>query len=104
MLICSQQGSLQTVDMASGSTGNFAQLDVNSYVTSMALSPGGDYLAFGDADGQLHLWTTHDTSENAQTNEDGSLVLPPFNGYDGIKPEWPDQVDPPPNIAWDDAT
>ncbi len=91
--------------MASGSSGtNFQQLDVNSYITSMTLSPGGDYLAFGDADGQLHLWTAHNTSENARTNEDGSLVLPPFNGYEGIKPEWPDPVDPPPPIAWEETT
>lgn len=90
------------VDTAAASSGaNFQQLDVDSYVTSMALSPQGDYLAFGDAYGQLHLWTDHDTGA---TNQDGSLVLPPFNGYEGAKPEWPDSVDPPPRIAWEEST
>ena len=104
LFISSQQGILQAVDMAAGSSSNFQQLDVNSFVTSMTLSPGGDFLVFGDADGQLHLWTTHDTGEHAPTNEDGSLALPPFNGYDGIKPEWSDPVDPPPPIVWEDDT
>lgn len=104
LLISSQQGVLQVVDMASTSTNTFQQLDINSYITSMTLSPGGDYLAFGDADGQLHLWTAHDTSENAPSHEDGSLVLPPFNGYEGVKPEWPDPVASPPPILWGETT
>ncbi|WWD08075.1 hypothetical protein V865_006185 [Kwoniella europaea PYCC6329] len=105
LVISSQQGMLQTVDMSTGSTGSmFQQLDINSYVTSMALSPRGDYLAFGDADGNLHLWTNHDTGETAQLDENGQLVLPTFNGYDGIKPEWPDQADPLPPIVWEDTT
>lgn len=105
VLIASSQGVLQIVDMAAGSSGtDFQQLDVNSYITAMTLSPGGDFLAFGDADGQLHLWTTHDTSEDARSSENGSLELPSFNGYDGIKPEWPDPVDQPPPIVWDETT
>jgi PAB-dependent poly(A)-specific ribonuclease subunit 2 len=78
-----------------GGSGAYQQLDA-SYITAMALSPMGDYLAFGDVEGQLHLWTTHDTS-------DISSAKPPFNGYDGIKPEWPDQVDPP-SLSFDENT
>ncbi|WWD21952.1 PAB-dependent poly(A)-specific ribonuclease subunit PAN2 [Kwoniella shandongensis] len=109
LVLSSQQGMLQIIDMSIGSTTsssslNFQQLDVNSYVTSMALSPRGDYLAFGDADGQLHLWTTHEVGENAVLDDRGGLVLPPFNGYEGIKPEWPDAADAPPPIPWDDTT
>ncbi|WRT65143.1 uncharacterized protein IL334_002085 [Kwoniella shivajii] len=109
MVISSQQGMLQSVDMSmgTGSTGStFQQLDVNSYVTTMALSPKGDYLAFGDADGHLHLWTTHETGENSllDLDENGQIVLPTFNGYQGVKPEWPDTIDPPPSIVWEDTT
>lgn len=89
---------LQTVDMASGNNG-FAQLDVTSYVSSMALSQNGDYLAFGDGEGQLHLWTTHDTSLR---DEAGQIKVPPF--ATGVSPEWPDPTDPPKQIAFDDRT
>ena len=95
---------MQSIDTSSGSAGVPHQLDVSSYVTSMALSPGGDYLAFGDAEGQLHLWTGHDTSEGARRAEDGTLALPPFNGYEGVKEEWPDHPDPLPVIDWTDQT
>ncbi|KAK8846644.1 PAB-dependent poly(A)-specific ribonuclease subunit PAN2 [Kwoniella newhampshirensis] len=107
LILSSQQGMLQMIDMSIGSTTssmNFQQLDVNSYITSMTISPRGDYLAFGDADGQLHLWTTHETGENALLDDRGGLLLPPFNGYEGVKPGWPDVADPPPPISWDDTT
>lgn len=84
---------VQLIDLASGTPGAFQQLDVSSYVTSMALSPMGDYLAFGDADGGVHLWTTNDATN-----------LPPFNAYQGVKPEWPDTPEAPPTINWDDKT
>lgn len=103
LVIASQQGMLQVADMST-SANEFQQLDVSSYITSMALSPRGDYLVFGDGDGQLHLWTQHDTSDGAALDANGNLDLPPFNGYEGIKPEWPDQVEPPPPIPWDDGT
>jgi len=91
--------------MASGSSATqFQQLDVNSYLTSMAISPLGDYLSFGDADGQLHLWTTHETDSDAPRTEDGGLALPPFNGYDGVEPVWPDPVEPLRPIAWEGKT
>ncbi|WVQ83826.1 PAB-dependent poly(A)-specific ribonuclease subunit PAN2 [Cryptococcus sp. DSM 104549] len=105
VLVSSQTGMLETIDMSLGPSGTvFQQLDVNSYVTSMALSSRGDYLAFGDADGQLHVWTTHETGEGAVLDEHGGLALPPFSGYEGVKPEWPDVVDAPPAIAWEDTT
>ena len=94
LVISSQQGMIQSVDLTGQSSGGFQQLDVGSYVTSMALSPAGDYLAFGDADGQVHLWTSNDISES----------LPPFNAYEGVKPEWPDNPAPPPAVTWDDTT
>lgn len=103
MVIAGQQGMIQSHDMTTGHN-EFQQLDINSFITSMALSPHGDYLVFGDGDGQLHLWTTHDVGEGAELDANGNLVLPTFNGYDGVKPEWPDAVEPPPPIHWDDTT
>jgi PAB-dependent poly(A)-specific ribonuclease subunit 2 len=88
---------LQTVDMAGSN--NFGQLDVSSYVSSMALSHSGDYLAFGDGEGQLHLWTTHDTTHR---DESGQVRVPPFST--GVSPEWPDPADPPKQVAFDDRT
>ncbi|ORX33274.1 ubiquitin carboxyl-terminal hydrolase-domain-containing protein [Kockovaella imperatae] len=99
LVISSQQGMLQAIDMASGSSGAFVQLDVSSYITSMTMSSTGDYLAFGDADGQIHLWTALDTEER---NEDGTLALTPFGT--GVRTEWPDPPDPLPNVEWTDAT
>lgn len=91
LVIASQQGMLQTVDMSQGSdSSTFTQLDVTSYITSMALSNFGDYLAFGDGDGQLHLWTSHDTGDQAR-DESGRLKLPPFHYEGGVSPEWPDE-------------
>lgn len=103
MVIAGQQGMIQSHDMSTGQN-EFQQLDINSFITSMALSPHGDYLVFGDGDGQLHLWTTHDVGEGAELDANGNLILPTLNGYDGVKPEWPDAVDPPPPIHWDDTT
>jgi len=103
MIIASAQGAVQLADLSAGTASAFQQLDVNSFVTSMALSPAGDYLAFGDADGHVHLWTTHDM-EQAARGEDGNVRLPSFNGYDGIKPEWPDRSEAPASVNWEDNT
>jgi PAB-dependent poly(A)-specific ribonuclease subunit 2 len=69
----------------------------------MALSNFGDYLAFGDADGQLHLWTSHDTGEHAR-DETGRLKLPPFHYEGGVTPEWPDQSDAQKTFTLEDRT
>jgi PAB-dependent poly(A)-specific ribonuclease subunit 2 len=63
-----------------------------SYISSTAVSPTGAYMAFGDADGTIHLITA---------DEDGSL---PFNGFDGQPIEWADPPEPLPEIAWTDST
>lgn len=104
MIVASAQGSVQLADISTGASGAFQQLDVNSFITSMSISAGGDYLAFGDADGQVHLWTTNDLGESAPRDQEGNLRLPAFSGHGGVKPEYPEQVDPPPTIAWNEAT
>jgi PAB-dependent poly(A)-specific ribonuclease subunit 2 len=104
LIIASQQGMLQTYDMSQGSDSNvFSQLDVSSYVTSMALSNYGDYLTFGDADGQLHIWTTHDIGDDARDGS-GRLKLPPFHFDGGVEVEWPDQTEPSKPFSAEDRT
>ena len=104
MVIASQQGLLQTYDMSQSSDASaFTQLDVSSYVTSMALSNYGDYLTFGDADGQLHIWTTHDIGDGARDGS-GRLTVPPFHYDGGVAVEWPDQAEPTKPFALEDRT
>lgn len=69
----------------------------------MALSNHGDYLTFGDGDGQLHIWTSHDTGDHAR-DETGRLKLPPFHYDGGVTPEWPDQGDPQKTFTLEDRS
>jgi PAB-dependent poly(A)-specific ribonuclease subunit 2 len=64
-----------------------------AYLSSAAISPSGAYMAFGDADGTIHLITA--------AEEDGSI---PFNGFDGRPIEWADTPEPLPLIKWTDST
>jgi PAB-dependent poly(A)-specific ribonuclease subunit 2 len=84
----------------------FVQLDLDQFVTSMAISPRGDYLAIGDSIGQVQLLTSHDLSaESDFIGSDGMLALPPLNGYEhGTAVEWPDLPLPLPNIKWSNRT
>ena len=38
-------------------TENWIQLDMASYISSVSVSPTGLFMAFGDADGAIHLLT-----------------------------------------------
>ena len=69
------------------------QLDVASYITSASISPTGAYMAFGDADGAIHLLT--------QADGDGAI---PFNGFDGHPIELANAPSPSPVIEWEDDT
>lgn len=68
------------------------QLDVDSYITSSAVSPTGTYIACGDAGGVVHLISAAENDEL------------PFNGFEGQPIEWADTPEPPPEIDWDDTT
>ena len=63
-------------------------------MSSTAVSPGGEYMAFGDADGVIHL-----LSSNA--GEDGLHL--PFNGFEGQSIEWADTPQPLPDIPWSNS-
>lgn len=110
LVVSSAQGQVQVLNMnqqesSSGSIESTVQLELASYVTSMAISPQGDYLAVGDAEGQVHLLTSHDISETTTlVNDQGMLDLPPMNGYEGRAVEWPDVPTEPLPVDWTDRT
>ncbi|KAJ7724179.1 ubiquitin carboxyl-terminal hydrolase-domain-containing protein [Mycena maculata] len=90
--VTSNQGLINIVDVSTAAS-EFYQLDISSYLTSVALSPTGAYMACGDAEGIIHLMS--------QIDEEGSL---PFNGFDGQPIEWADTPAPLPEIEWNDST
>ncbi|KAH8117576.1 ubiquitin carboxyl-terminal hydrolase-domain-containing protein [Phellopilus nigrolimitatus] len=94
VVVTSNRGLVNIVDTSNpGDGGEFYQLDVPSYVSSVAVSATGVYLAFGDGEGNVQLMTAAD--------EEGSL---PFNGFEGQPVEWPDVSEPLPDITWTDST
>ncbi|KAL0580436.1 poly(A)-specific ribonuclease [Marasmius crinis-equi] len=94
LAIASNQGLVNIVDAANpGAVSEFCQLNLASYVTSIAISPTGAYLACGDAEGAIHLLSqAEDTSDI------------PLNGFEGRPIEWADPPEPLPDIQWDDST
>ena len=86
------QVSLSCINASSALTTR-EKLDVNSYISSVAVSATGVYVAFGDADGNIQLMTAGD--------EEGEL---PFNGFEGQPVEWPDVPEPIPDMEWTDST
>jgi PAB-dependent poly(A)-specific ribonuclease subunit 2 len=111
LVVASAQGMFQTTDLLKPGEASFHQvsagrhftlvshswtdgltyqLDITSYLTAAAISASGAYLAFGDADGSTHVWTTDDAAGSAST----------FNGYEGIEPDWPLPPAPLPQIPW----
>jgi PAB-dependent poly(A)-specific ribonuclease subunit 2 len=59
----------------------------------MSISATAAYMAFGDAEGVIHLLSQA---------EEGTTV--PFNGFDGHSVEWADNVLPLPLIEWTSTT
>lgn len=71
----------------------FLQLDLASYVTSCSVSATAAYLAFGDADGAIHILSQV---------EDVAGV--PFNGFDGQPVDWADTPAELAEIDWTEST
>ncbi|KAG8827255.1 poly(A)-specific ribonuclease [Serendipita sp. 399] len=92
LVLASNTGVVNIVDVLHPTSGEFHQLEVPSYVSSSAVSPTADYIAFGDADGVIHL---------LGTVKDDEL---PLNGFEGQPVEWPDEPEPLPEIEWTDRT
>ncbi|KAH9857626.1 ubiquitin carboxyl-terminal hydrolase-domain-containing protein [Lenzites betulinus] len=93
LAVTSGQGLVQILDTTNPSTNEFCQLDAQSYISSVAVSPTAGYMAFGDSDGVIHLLSAAD--------EDAMV---PFNGFDGKPIDWPDTAEPLPDIEWTDST
>ncbi|KIY66064.1 hypothetical protein CYLTODRAFT_455741 [Cylindrobasidium torrendii FP15055 ss-10] len=92
--VTSNQGSVTIVDASNiNANPEFYQLDTTSYISSVALSPTGAYMAFGDADGIIHLLS--------QVDDDDPV---PFNGFASQPYEWPDTVAAAPEMDWNDST
>ncbi|KAG6814297.1 hypothetical protein H0H92_013422 [Tricholoma furcatifolium] len=90
--IASNQGLVNIVDVTNpGAVSEFYQV---SRATKPSLSSAtGAYMAFGDAEGVIHLLSQA---------EDESDV--PFNGFDGQPVEWADTPEALPEIEWTEAT
>jgi hypothetical protein len=69
------------------------QLDLASYLTSLAISPSGSYIAAGDAEGAIHLLS--------QAPGDTTV---PFNGFEGQPIPWVGPPEPLPEIDWSHST
>ncbi|KAH7889997.1 PAB-dependent poly-A-specific ribonuclease subunit PAN2 [Phlebopus sp. FC_14] len=94
LVVTSVQGLVNVVDVSDfGNTSGFYQLDTTSYITSAAVSSNGSYLAFGDADGLIHLMTAAEESSE-----------PFFNGFEGQPVDWADIPAALPDIIWTDST
>ncbi|KAG8722933.1 poly(A)-specific ribonuclease [Ceratobasidium sp. 394] len=94
IVIGSSQGFINVIDIAQpAGTADFNQLQTSSYLTSAAISPGGDYLAFGDAEGFVHLLSSAREEESV-----------PFNGYEGEPGIWAHEPSEPPEIDWTSDT
>ncbi|KAG6879035.1 hypothetical protein C0992_005728 [Termitomyces sp. T32_za158] len=93
-MIVSNQGLVNIVDVLNpAAASEFYQLDLASYVTSCSVSATAAYLAFGDADGVIHILSQA---------EDVAGV--PFNGFDGQPVDWADTPAELAEIDWTDST
>lgn len=92
LVVVSNQGLINIVDVSDPSAfSEFYQLDVPSYVTSTSVSPTAAYMAFGDAEGTIHLLSQEDDNR-------------PFNGFDGQPVPWADTPAPLPDLEWTQST
>ncbi|KAF9265751.1 hypothetical protein L218DRAFT_859665 [Marasmius fiardii PR-910] len=92
--IASNQGLINIVDVTNpGAVNEFYQLNLTSYLTSIAISPTSAYLACGDAEGAIHLRSQAEDTQDV-----------PLNGFDGRPIEWEDTHEPLPIIQWQDST
>ncbi|KAG6878680.1 hypothetical protein C0993_011495 [Termitomyces sp. T159_Od127] len=94
IMIVSNQGLVNTVDVLNpAAASEFYQLDLASYVTSCSVSATAAYLAFGDADGAIHILSQAE-----------DIAGVPFNGFDGQPIDWADAPAELTEIDWTDST
>ncbi|KAF5324935.1 hypothetical protein D9611_004584 [Ephemerocybe angulata] len=97
IVVASMQGLVNIVDASDPAAAERIpdgfQLDVTTYVTSLAVSPTGAYIAAGDAEGVVHILS--------QSTDESPL---PFNGFDGQPIPWVGPAEPLPEIGWTPST
>ncbi|GAA5925112.1 hypothetical protein JCM1841_005790 [Sporobolomyces salmonicolor] len=92
VVVASADGRVQLLDLKDVGKSSVFQVETPSMLTSMAISPTGEGLAFGDAEGFVHLWYARP--------EEGDAKFCRFEG----EIELPDTVEPPERINWRDDT
>ncbi|TKA57450.1 hypothetical protein B0A53_00679 [Rhodotorula sp. CCFEE 5036] len=92
VVVASSEGRVQMLDLKDIGKSSVFQVETPNVLTSMAISPTGEGLAFGDADGYVHLW--------AAQPEEGDAKFCRFEG----EVELPDPVEAPERINWRDDT
>ncbi|BGP38499.1 poly(A)-specific ribonuclease [Rhodotorula kratochvilovae] len=92
VVVASSDGRVQMLDLKDISKSSVFEVGTPSMLTSMAISPTGEGLAFGDAEGYVHLWSAQPAEGDAK-----------FCRYDG-EVELPDTAEAPERVNWRDDT
>ncbi|CAO1638721.1 unnamed protein product [Sympodiomycopsis kandeliae] len=95
VIVGAAQGAWQLVDMNNPGEAAFFQMETSnsaSMITSLSLSPSAEYIAFGESDGSVRLWSTTDTAA-ALNHPETMNSAPKFNPYNSTAPELPDAAE-----------
>ncbi|GAA5911786.1 hypothetical protein JCM6882_003353 [Rhodosporidiobolus microsporus] len=92
VVVASSDGRVQLLDLKDVGKSSVFQLESPNMLTSMAISPTGEGLAFGDTEGYVHLWSARPEEGEAQ-----------FCRFEG-EVELPDPVEPPERVNWREDT
>lgn len=76
VIVAAPSGQFQIVDVNNLGEATFHQVNLSSYLTSMAMSPSADFLAFGEADGSVHLLASSNDASNFSSFSTKSIDLP----------------------------
>ncbi|CAO1617228.1 unnamed protein product [Parajaminaea phylloscopi] len=99
VIVAAPQGAWQIVDMNSPGEAGFFQLNTSSMITSLSLSPSAEYIAFGEADGTVRLWSTSEAAA-ALNHPDTVANAPRFTNFSTSPPDLPDPPERLPTIDW----
>ncbi|GAK66483.1 pab-dependent poly -specific ribonuclease subunit pan2 [Moesziomyces antarcticus] len=93
IIVSAPQGQFQIVDIATPGEGRFFYTNASSFTTSLAVSPSADYIAFGEADGSVRLWSSSSDTSNLR-----------FNTFNSSALDFPDMAEPTPFVNWSTET
>lgn len=78
VMMLSQSGQLQTVDVGNPADLSLRQLTAMSYLTSFDISSSGDALVYTDAENNIHLWAVSHNVEPRFSNLPSQTVFADF--------------------------